>query len=66
MVRKSDSTVALEENSHLFEALQSEEFLRVRTAEVALNPKQRTPFTLIEHRVLSHDRLGYSRSSLAC
>lgn len=46
----------LDENDHLYEALKSDEFLRARSAEVALNPKQRIPFTLVEHCVLSPDR----------
>eukprot|EP01036_Dinobryon_divergens_P027779 gene27779-36606_t len=45
----------MNENAQLHESLVSDQFLRVRTAEVALNPTQRIPFTLIEHHVLSPD-----------
>ena len=48
----------MNENAQLHESLVSDQFLRVRTAEVALNPTQRIPFTLIEHHVLSPDRSG--------
>jgi len=56
----------LDENDHLFEALKSEEFLRVRSADVALNPKQRIPFTLVEHFVLSPDRFFQFPNFCSC
>ena len=49
----------MNENAQLHESLVSDQFLRARTAEVALNPTQRIPFTLIEHHVLSPDRSGF-------
>jgi hypothetical protein len=44
------------ENATLHEALRQEDFLRARMDAIALNPKQRIPFTLSEHHVLSSDR----------